>query len=389
MLLLAERLRESHGGELDDDAILAVSEATGAPVDYVRIAVARRAETEKQTVTKKLRSTYLSLDPEERAWVLSAGTGAASGMMYALNARFYSNGLFGIFMILLFVLGLFVVGTSKTSRIATIAGAILGGVAFIGASLFGLLFGAYMRVDPVAFIPFTVLAAVCGNVAHRLLVKNKSSLGLKDPLAERQELLRQLVDLQDRLKTGEQSMTFLSVDIVGSTRLKQHADALNVEFTFNEYHGFVEMVTQKYGGHVHSTAGDGVTCVFDHPQQAFAAARNLQVGIIELNTFRNRLGKPLVLRCGIHTGAVVAPDAKDKTSVNFAHVIDMAAHMQKAAPEGGIAVSQESAIHIPGGPKSVGEEKTQVDGMTAYIWRSRRSGQSLPPPMVPSRPPDS
>src|SRR4051812_45517842 len=107
MLLLAERLRESHGGELDDEAIQAVSEATGAPIDYVRIAVARRPEAEQKTVTKKWRSAYLSLDPDERAWVAAGALGAGAGIAYALNHRFTnSNGLFGILMILFFMAAL-------------------------------------------------------------------------------------------------------------------------------------------------------------------------------------------------------------------------------------------------------------------------------------------
>jgi class 3 adenylate cyclase len=387
MLLLAERLRESHGGELDDEAIVAVAEATGAPVDYVRIAVARRGETEKQTLTKKLRSTYLSLDPDERSWVASAGIGAIVGLMTALDARTgsASYGLFGIFMILAVVLGMANISLSRDSRLATISGAVLGAIAFIAHSFFGLLLQARFQVSPWALIPITGLAAVLGFLTHSVVSRNRKSLGLKDATAERHDLLRQLVDLQEKLRSGEQAMTFLSVDIVGSTRLKGGVDPLSVEFTFNEYHQFVEQATARYGGRVHSTAGDGVTCVFDQPQQAFAAAKNMQVGIIELNTFRNKLGSPIVLRCGIHAGAVVAPDARDVTSVNFAHVIDIAAHLQKVCPPGGIVVSEAAAIHIPGGPVKIGDEKVQAQEVSGYIWRPRvlnvHAAASVPPPL--------
>ncbi|HWA83109.1 MAG TPA: hypothetical protein VG820_06750, partial [Fimbriimonadaceae bacterium] len=269
MLLLAERLRESHGGELDDEAIIAVSEATGAPVDYVRIAVANRPKDEKQTVTKKLRGTYLSLGPEERAWVAAGAMGAGAGMVYALNERFpHSNGLFGIFMILLLVIGFFAVATRKTSRLATISGAILGCVGVISSSVFGLLFGLGSSGSPWEILPITLATAVLGYGLQKLVSQNRKSLGLKDPTEERQDLLRQLVQLQEKLNSGQQSLTFLSVDIVGSSRMKAGANPLNVEYTFNEYHQFIDRLTIKHGGRVHSTAGDGVTCAFDQPQQA-------------------------------------------------------------------------------------------------------------------------
>jgi class 3 adenylate cyclase len=379
MLLLAERLRESSGGELDDEAIIAVSEATGAPVDYVRIALANRPKEEKQTVTKKLRGTYLSLDPEERAWVTAGAIGAGAGMAYALDQRFpRSNGLFAILMTIMIIVGLCIISTRKDARLATISGAILAAIAVISSSIFGLILGLQSRGAPMAIIPLTAVAAASGFFLQKLVSQNRRSLGLRDPAKERHDLLRQLVELQDRLKSGEQSLTFLSVDIVGSSRMKAGADPLSVEFTFNEFHKFIEMKTTQYGGRIHSTAGDGVTCAFDHPQQAFQAAKNIQVGLIELNTFRNKLGQPIQLRCGIHTGAVVAPDSRDVTSLNFAHVIDIAAHLQKVCPAGGIAVSIESATHVQGGPPVIGMDQVQADGISAYVWKPKTRNPAVP-----------
>jgi class 3 adenylate cyclase len=232
-------------------------------------------------------------------------------------------------------------------------------------------------------LPITMFGILGGVALHRLFDKNRKKLGLRDPIQERQELLTQLHELRDKLHSGEQSMTFLSVDIVGSTRMKQHADPLAVEFTFNEYHQFVERIARKYGGQVHSTAGDGVTCAFDHPQQAYGAARNLQSGLIELNMLRNKLGTPLTLRCGIHTGTVVTPDASDVTSLNFAQVIDIAAHLQKITPPGGIAVSEASASGLIGGMDAVGPERGEIEGVHAAIWVPK----SLAPKPTATEPP--
>lgn len=390
MLLLAERLRESHGGDLDDAAIQAVAEATGAPIDYVRIAVAHRSNDEKQTTTKKIRSAYLSLGPEERQWVVASGIGAGMGLMHALDNRTgaASYGLFGIMMILFLLLGMYTVSIAKSSRLAAMTGGIVGLVYFISHSVFGFIFQAGFHVTPLLLIPIAAFSAALAYFLNELVSRNRRSFGLKDPVQERQDLLRQLMELQERLKGGEQSCTFLSVDVVGSTSLKAKApDEFSVEYTFSEYHNFVEFIAHKHQGRIHSTAGDGVTCTFDNPQQAFAAAKNLQVGLIELNTFKNKLASPLVLRCGIHSGPVNAPDGKDLTTLNFSHVIDIAAHLQKVCPPGGIAVSQMAAVEVQGGPNAIGTERVQTEETVGYVWvpRSRvsQSAAIQPPPFAP------
>lgn len=64
MLALAERLRASNGGQLDELAIQAVAEATGAPTEYVRLVVKVRAEKERRGLVSNMRAQYLSLDPK-------------------------------------------------------------------------------------------------------------------------------------------------------------------------------------------------------------------------------------------------------------------------------------------------------------------------------------
>ena len=235
-----------------------------------------------------------------------------------------------------FTLGLYNACMARDSKTGAAAGAIFGASFFAAREMFKFVLGlpASQSYDAALIIPFALMGVLAGLGLQKLTDRYRKPLGLRDPLKERQDLLRQLVDLQDRLKSGEQSCTFLSVDIVGSTKMKANADPLSVEFTFNEYHTFVERTVKRYGGRVHSTAGDGVTAAFDHPTQAFGAAKNVQAGLLELNAFRNKIGEPIVLRQGIHTGTVVAPDATDVTSLNFSHVIDLAAHFQKAAPPG-------------------------------------------------------
>jgi class 3 adenylate cyclase len=407
MLALAETLRAANGGELDEAAILAVSEATGAPVEVVRVAVRHRPEEKRRGVLHKVRSEYLGLDPEVRRNVIGGALGAVFALasvlsVFLINVSKYStlgtpetletlrqdspfNGFLGVVQIICATLAVYLVSTAKDARSAAIAGAVTTGFGFIAGTIFQAIF-AIKGISAGLIIPLTLLGAVGGMLANMIVSKNRRRLGLKDPAQERQELLKQLVDLQNRLKSGEQTVTFLSVDIVGSTRMKELADALSIEYTFNEYHQFVDRVARKYGGSIHSTAGDGMTCAFDTALQAFGAAKNIQAGLIELNTFGNQTGIPIALRIGIHSGTVLTPKPGDIGSLNFAHVIDVSAHLQKIAPVGGIVVSDAAAICLPGGAASVGTDRVEAQGINGFVWQPKAL-QTVPvgdgPPPLP------
>jgi class 3 adenylate cyclase len=400
MLALAERLRASNGGMLDDSAVQAVAEATGAPVEYVRLAVKLRSEKETQSFLTKLRSQYLTLEPHTRRFVVSGASATMCALFDVAAARAQFSiqndqnasspgALFSIVSLVWLTLGLYNVCVTRDSKTGAATGAVFGASFFIARAMFqfALQMPASYSYNPSLIVLFTVFGALAGLGLQRMTDRYRKPLGLRDPLKERQDLLRQLVDLQDKLKSGEQSCTFLSVDIVGSTKMKANADPLAVEFTFNEYHNFVERTVKRYGGRVHSTAGDGVTAAFDHPSHAFGAARNIQAGLMELNAFRNKIGQPIELRQGIHTGTVVAPDATDVTSLNFSHVIDVAAHFQKAAPVGGIAVSDPAGSFLPGGLASIGNERLLVSGVEGTVWIPKvvSLNPSVTPPPLPGQ----
>ena len=60
-----------------------------------------------------------------------------------------------------------------------------------------------------------------------------------------------------------------------------------------------------------------------------------------------------------------------------AHVIDVAAHLQKVCPPGGIAVSDAAALHLPGGPASVGVEKVRAADVAGTIWLPKHAVRAL------------
>lgn len=384
MLALASRLREKVGGELDDTAIAAVAEATGAPVEYVRLAV-RTLPTgsTKRTLIDQCKSAFLGFNPDVRRYVAGGVLGTVGAFMQFLaNAAGDTSGFLSMLGLLGVGAGVWNAVVARSPRAAALAGATQGAVSVLAHALFAFVYQwlffllSYWHVwaHPVGrtnmmLLPvFALLGAGAGVLAHELAGRNRAKLGLHDPAEERNKLLHQLVEITDKLKSDEQYVTFLSVDIVGSTQLKVEADPLSVEFTFNEYHRFVEQVVSRHGGRVHSTAGDGVTCVFDNPAQGLGAGKAILGGLFEFNAFRNRIGQEIQLRAGVHTGTVLAP-GRDATTVNFARVIDVAAHMQKAAPVGGMVVSAETGRMCPGGLNAVGPDRIEVEGIEAATWR--------------------
>ena len=378
MIMLASRLREQSGGELDDDALIAVSEATGAPLDYIRLAMrSAPQQTRKRSFSDQLRQSFLSFEPDTRRLVMAAVLALGAGFAQFWTGALPGGDPSGLFSILTFVMwmgGFYNAAVSRSPRTAILAGALLGIVSQIAASFFSMLDGiltleAHGGSNMPLAIACTIVGALGGAVGHEVLKKNRKKLGLGDPVEERHQLLTQLLEIQSKLKQDEKHVSFVSVDVVGSTRIKTENEHIAVEYTFNEYHKYIEQIALKHSGKVHSTAGDGVTCVFDEAKDAILAGKAMQAGLFEFNAFKNKLKNPVEMRAAVHTGNVLAP-GKEATAVNFAHVIDVAAHLQKLAEPGTLAVSQEAAIYV-GGLDSIGPERIQAEDTKAAVWRPK------------------
>ncbi|MFN3729897.1 MAG: adenylate/guanylate cyclase domain-containing protein [Fimbriimonadaceae bacterium] len=394
MLLLAERLRASHGSDLDDEAIMAVAETTGADPEYVRLAVQLIPEERPVGLVGRLRHFMLSLDPGVRRFVGGASLATVGALMATLSYRTGNpQEVFSILNVLVAGLAMVNIGLCRDARGASLTGAITGGMSIVAYSVFSAiseLFGSNMPQFSLMwlFLAGTVGGALLGPVIQSIAIRLLNRAGIRQGSAERLELLEELHRLQDKLRSSTQSMTFVNIDIVGSTKMKDGVEMLAVEYTFAEFHKYVQTVTEKHGGKVHSTSGDGANLVFEHPTHAFNAAKNLQGGLIEFNRFRNKMGKPVTLRIGLHTGQVFAQDPNDVRTINFAQVIDIAAHLQDRCPPGGVAVSESAVAMLPGGRRAVGEEEVEADGERALVWRPRPAIEAAAPNFaLPPAPP--
>lgn len=158
----------------------------------------------------------------------------------------------------------------------------------------------------------------------------------------RSDLLTMLFALQRLLEGQRQRRDFLSVDVVGSSEMKSEANELEAEYSFQQFHRWLEGIVAKHGGQIHSVAGDGAMCMFPDDSEAVKTALELQKEIAQFNATQNLLSVPFRIRCGVSAGNV--PVANETTIGQIhSHVLDRAAILQKRAKPGSIVVSGEVA----------------------------------------------
>lgn len=174
-------------------------------------------------------------------------------------------------------------------------------------------------------------------------------------------LLAEIVQTEWQLALQTRTVCVVVVDVARSSRMKTNADPLAVEFSFREYQSYVAEICSVFGGTIHSTAGDGAILIFADCPTAFEASRQIQTGMRDFNAFRNRLETPFHVRIGLHAGEV----AGDLNDIQFAEVIDIAAHVEATAPVDGIAVTQPVAEHLPGARLALMPNK--LGGLSVYF----------------------
>lgn len=184
----------------------------------------------------------------------------------------------------------------------------------------------------------------------------------------RAELLEMLFALQRLLEGQKQRRVFLSVDVVRSSEMKRTSSELEAEYSFRQFHGWLEEIVTKHGGQIYSVAGDGAMCMFDDDVKAVKAALELQGCIVRFNETKNLLPVPFQIRCGISAGNVPVEDGMFIGQIH-SHVLDRAAYLQRKARPGGIVVGGEisgAALTLLG---SFSQLPDTPNGQVAFEWQ--------------------
>ncbi len=185
-----------------------------------------------------------------------------------------------------------------------------------------------------------------------------------------EESLRLYLDAAKQLKERLVHWAFLSVDLAGSTKMKEGQDVVTMEYSFQQYNSFLEKILKSHKSVLSSAAGDGSMSCFETSQNAVNAAIELLKNIDEFNSEQNKLPDPFVPRCGVHTGRVFVDESIPLEKM-FSPVIDFAGHLQKAAPPNGLLISESTYDEI-NNKTDFHRSREKVDGNK--VWKYPKPG---------------
>ena len=215
-----------------------------------------------------------------------------------------------------------------------------------------------------------------------------------DSKRSREELLKRYRELESALKSSKRKRcAFLSIDVVGSTKMKEGEEETDIAATFQAYEELLKHIFEEHGAWKVAWTPDGVMVCFLQVDLAVAAGQAVLKGLKEFNATENRLRTSFRVRCGLNEGEVaIYEDSKLEKVAD--HVIDVAGHMQKQAAPSTLWLATE--IHNLLGDKSGFHATGQVvDGFEVSEWsaepRRRRpgvegTGGGVRRPAVPAAP---
>jgi class 3 adenylate cyclase/tRNA A-37 threonylcarbamoyl transferase component Bud32 len=198
-----------------------------------------------------------------------------------------------------------------------------------------------------------------------------------DSKRSREELLKRYRELESALKSSKRKRcAFLSIDVVGSTKMKEGEEETDIAATFQAYEELLKRTFEEHGAWKVAWTPDGVMVCFLQVDLAVAAGQAILKALKEFNATENRLRTSFRVRCGLNEGEVAIYEDSRLEKVAD-HVIDVAGHMQKQAPPNTLWLGAEiqSLLADKSGFHATGQV---VDGLEVFEWsaepRRRRAG---------------
>ena len=165
----------------------------------------------------------------------------------------------------------------------------------------------------------------------------------------------------------QMDLTFLAMDVVGSTRIKQGEDPYVIEQAFADYRKLVERVLRRHGAYKQTWTPDGQMAAFRTPQSAVDSGRDIVLALPDFNRNVSKMRLDFRLRVGANSGVVSCDDEIPMEEMSD-FTIDVAGHMQKHADEDSIWISEEVYQQLV--DKTGFEPNDQeVDGRRVYVWK--------------------
>ncbi len=183
----------------------------------------------------------------------------------------------------------------------------------------------------------------------------------------RGDLLERYRQIEDALKSSRRKRcAFLSVDVVGSTAMKQGETETAISATFKAYEEMLNDIFERHAAWKTAWTPDGVMVCFLQVDLAVAAGQHVLRSLKEFNQRRNKLRTSFRVRCGLNEGEVtIFEDSKLEKVVD--HTIDVAGHMQKEGRPNALwlGASVHHELADKAGFRRLNQE---VDGMIVFEW---------------------
>lgn len=205
--------------------------------------------------------------------------------------------------------------------------------------------------------------------ARAPLPKAQTQVLTADSEEAREELVRKYREIEQALKEAKRKRcTFLSIDVVGSTQMKEGEADIDITATFKAYEELLKRTFLVNRAWKQAWTPDGVMICFLDRDKALAAGKTILEKLEPFNARDNKLKTPFQVRCGMNEGDVAIFEDTNLEKV-VDHIIDVAGHMQKHAGADTLWLSEEMYNSLED-KSGFGPADTQVDGYAVYEWKA-------------------
>ena len=186
-------------------------------------------------------------------------------------------------------------------------------------------------------------------------------------MASRRVAVASYTEAKAILATTQMELSFLALDIAGSTRIKQGEDPYVIEQSFADYRKLVERMLRRHGAYKQTWTPDGQMAAFRSPQSAIDAGRDILLALPDFNRNVSKMQGDFRLRVGANMGVVSVDDDIPMEEMSDFE-IDVAGHMQKHADEDSFWIAEVVYQHLADKSGFVANGQ-EVDGRKVYVWK--------------------
>jgi class 3 adenylate cyclase len=183
---------------------------------------------------------------------------------------------------------------------------------------------------------------------------------------DRENVLEVYAQAKRILDGQKKNLSFLAVDVVNSSGMKQGEDPVLAERDFRHYRKLVESCIGKHGALKSAWTPDGVMICFSSLEDAVLAGQDLIRGLDDFNREVKAIKSDFAVRCGVNSGIVMFDETVRMEEMSDG-CIDLAGHMQKYADPGTI-YAQRSVVEGRGEALGFRPNGKTVDGCAVYSW---------------------